>query len=287
MSQAARHRCRCRERRRPARWRSKATGSPARSRGRRKQSRRGAGQTGRSAKRPPQVATPAAVLAKTRRPANPADAGNAEDAGARLRTRAGRGQQNCAVGNQKKRPRISGAFFAFDQQAHAETRTALRGGFCRPSPSTNLPQAWALVEIGMLRGFLGLGDLADEIGREAGPFLERSVLHHDEIGKLECPLEGARPRCRDTAPRPCPWHFSLADFSPLIVSVFSLATIESSPLRETGNRNADAVGVLAGAPRCYRADSRGCRQRLAWSRQGRRRSGRSRPWNDNKNGARS
>src|ERR1700733_4024924 len=76
-------------------------------------------------------------------------------------------------------------------------------------------------------GLLGLGNLANEIDVEQ-TVLKRGVFHCHEIGKLEYPLEGAR---RDAAIQHLDFSlpFSLADFSPLIVSVFSFATIESSP----------------------------------------------------------
>src|SRR3982074_994642 len=50
-------------------------------------------------------------------------------------------------------------------------------------------------------GFLGLGNLADQIDVEQ-TVLERGIFHHHEIGKLERPFEGAR---RDAAIQ----HFGL------------------------------------------------------------------------------
>src|SRR6266852_2815706 len=88
----------------------------------------------------------------------------------------------------KKRPGFPGRF-----RVDQETRTALRGGF----PGRAIDHLRSLSAGGNrnVAGLLGLGDLADEIDVEQA-VLERSALHHDEIGKLEYPLEGAR---RDAA----------------------------------------------------------------------------------------
>src|SRR5437762_1190067 len=92
---------------------------------------------------------------------------------------------------------------------------------------------------------LGLGDLADEIDVEQA-VLERGVLHLHEIGKLEDALEGTR---GDAAVE----HFGIV----LAVLVGSFLALDRQrvflrddrklALREAGDRNADAVGVLAGA----------------------------------------
>src|SRR6266849_8630034 len=90
-----------------------------------------------------------------------------------------------------KTPRFPGAFRV--QPISAESRFVSGGGF----------RGRAVAHLRSLRvggdrnaaGLLGLGDLADEIDVEQA-VLERSALHHDEIGKLEYPLEGAR---RDAA----------------------------------------------------------------------------------------
>ena len=76
--------------------------------------------------------------------------------------------------------------------------------------------------------------------------LERGVLHRDEIGELEGALEGAR---GDAAIQ----HLGLV----LAVLIGGLLALDRQGvflgddrklvLREAGNRNGDAVGVLAGA----------------------------------------
>src|SRR5258707_8334712 len=93
----------------------------------------------------------------------------------------------------KKRPGCPGRFRVDQKQMLAETTTALRGGFVGRAVDH-------LRSLGgggnrNAAGLLGLGDLADEIDVEQA-VLKRSALHHDEIGKLEYPLEGTR---RDAA----------------------------------------------------------------------------------------
>jgi hypothetical protein len=76
--------------------------------------------------------------------------------------------------------------------------------------------------------------------------LEGSVLHHHEIGELECALEGAG---RDAAVK----HFGfflvvlIGDFLALDRQGIFLGDDRKLSLREAGNRYADAIGVLAGA----------------------------------------
>src|SRR3954453_8841183 len=94
-------------------------------------------------------------------------------------------------------------------------------------------------------GFLGFGDLANEVDMEQ-TVLQRRVLHLHEIGKLEHALEGAR---GDAAIE----HFGIL----LAVLIGDLLALDGQgvflgddgefALRETGDRDADAIGVLAGA----------------------------------------
>src|SRR5467141_2856717 len=84
-----------------------------------------------------------------------------------------------------KTPRFSGRF-RIDQE---RPRTALRGGFF--SRAVDHLRSLGAGGNRNVAGLLGLRDLADEIDVEQA-VLERSALHHDEIGKLECPLKGAR-----------------------------------------------------------------------------------------------
>src|SRR5690349_6453285 len=90
----------------------------------------------------------------------------------------------------------------------------------------------------------GLGNLADEIDVEQA-VLERGILHLHEIGKLEYALEGAR---RDAAVE----HFGIClavlvgGFLALDRQRVFLRDDRKLALREAGDRNADAVGVLTG-----------------------------------------
>ena len=76
--------------------------------------------------------------------------------------------------------------------------------------------------------------------------LERGVLHHHEIGKLESPLEGAR---RDAAIEHLGFVVAvfIGGFLALDRQRVFLRDDREFALREAGNRNGDAVAVLAGA----------------------------------------
>ena len=118
-------------------------------------------------------------------------------------------------------------------------------------------------------GLLGLGDLAHEIDMEQA-VLKRGVLHLHEVGKLEHPLEGAR---GDTAIE----HFGfvlavlVGDFLALDRQRVFLRDDGKLVLREAGDGNRDAVGVLAG-PLDIVGGIAGAAVEVAWSSRENRRS---------------
>src|ERR1700739_4703132 len=94
-------------------------------------------------------------------------------------------------------------------------------------------------------GLLGLGNLANEIDMEQA-VLERGVLHLHEVGELEGALEGAR---RDAAIEHLGFVLAVlvGDFFALDRERVFLGDNRKLALGKAGDRNTDAVGVIAGA----------------------------------------
>src|SRR5216684_2769517 len=153
----------------------------------------------------------------------------------------------CTSGNDdgnKNAPVSRGVSYSELVQYLARNQPALRGGFLGRVVG-DLRSDGARGRDRNAAGFLGFGNLANEIDVKQA-ILKRGVFHLHEIGKLERPLEGAR---RDAAIQHL--GFVLAVFIGGFVALdrqrIFLGDDGELALRKAGDRDADAIGVLAGS----------------------------------------